>query len=101
MSLTCLLMFSAARWIADLFTTYPTASYLLASIVFLLNVREDSRHHHTVTAVLSVSLAAISLVALLITAITHGRWLSVSIGCVALCVELWFVKRWWLPEEPV
>lgn len=68
---------------------------LAGSVVLLISGRQDLGHRSTLGAVFWFFLALLFAGGVVGLGLGAGIWGGVALGVIVLCLEIWFIQRWW------
>ena len=75
---------------------HPVLAVLIGSALFIQGTRKDITHGNKFGAAFWQFVALYYLVSFLVWTLYSHLWLGATTLAVALSVEVWLVKRWWL-----
>jgi hypothetical protein len=98
--LACLATVSATgHGINEVIGRHPVLAVLVGSVLLIQGTRRDIERNDKFGAGFWQFLALSYLASFLVWAILSAQWLGAVALVVALCVEIWLVKRWWSSHE--
>lgn len=74
---------------------HPNLGCLALWVLGMLSYRQDARHRGPWWAILSQTLAVVSLIALVVFGFTANSWPNFLIAPPLLWLQIQFTKRWW------
>lgn len=74
---------------------HPSPIVLACYVIFMLSAYDDVKQRDKRGAIFSGIVALISMIALMVYAISSSWWLGVAIGAAGIVLEWWFLNRWY------